>query len=78
MVILDNDVYALGAQKRKNLDSEPTLQFIKPCLAVIFISAKKIKVSMDIFLHEESFAFACDLGVQTAGAGQAQDQTKPS
>ena len=50
----------------KKLHSQPTLQFIKPCLAVILISAKKIKVSLGIFLHEESFALACDLGVQTA------------
>ena len=77
MVFLDNEVYALGAQKRKNLDSEPTLQFIKPCLAVILISAKKIKVSMDIFLHEEWIAFACDLGVQTAGDKHRTRQNLP-
>ena len=77
MVFLDNDIYALRTQKRKYLDSELTLQFIKPCLAVILISAKKIKVSLGIFLHEESFAFVSDLGLQTAGNKHRPRQNLP-
>ena len=69
--------FALRAQKMKDLHSKPTLQFIKPCLAVILISAKKIKVSLGIFLHEESFAFVSDLGLQTAGHKHRTGQNPP-
>ena len=64
-------------KKMKDLYSKATLQFIKPCLAVILISAKKIKVSVDVFLHEKSFAFACDLGLQTAGNKHRTGQNLP-
>ena len=64
-------------EKMKDLYSKATLQFIKPCLAVILISAKKIKVSLGIFLHEESFAFVSDLGLQTAGHKHRTGQNPP-